>query len=202
MKRWLPERDNLIALVSAYVVFAATYLTINHYSVGRAAHRLFLPGEAQIPFVPEFEFLYGLGYVLPVLAAWQLPDAARRRQLLRALALTLLVAYSTYLAYPVYFERPALTEDSLATWLLALEYQDHSYNHFPSLHVATAWLIYFAIGDRPRCRRWLLAAVIGISLSTVFVKQHYIVDVVYGLALATASWMAVRERSAVWQRVT
>jgi hypothetical protein len=172
MTRWLPERRTLLALVSAYAVFTTTYLAINSLSVNRPSHRLFLPGEARIPFVPEFEFLYGLGYLLPILAAWQLRNASHRAQLLRALGLTLLIAYGSYLVFPVYIERPVFVPDSLSTRLLALEYRDYPYNNFPSLHVATAWLIYFAVGAQPFCRRWLLGLVIGISLSTLFVKQH------------------------------
>ncbi len=177
------------ALATAYVFFCATYLPINAFSVGRDAHILFLPGEQRIPFVPAFEFLYMAGYVLPVVAIWKMPDVRRLLQLIGAFFLTLAVAYTTYLLYPVYFERPVLEVDSLATFFLSIEYLDKSYNHFPSLHVAISWLIYFACSEGVRRRSLFLWLVIGISASTVFVKQHYIVDVVYGVALAATAWV-------------
>lgn len=175
-------------VLAAYALFAATYLSINAYSVGRPAATLFLPGERRLPFVPEWEYAYVLGYLLPSLSVFALPDARRLARLLRAFALTLLVAYTTYLLFPVYFERPTLHVDSLATFLLSLEYLDKSYNHFPSLHVALSWLVYFACRDWPRCRGWLLPVVLAISVSTLFVKQHYLVDVLCGAALAAAAW--------------
>jgi membrane-associated phospholipid phosphatase len=180
----------LAILVGAYAVFLATYLAIDAFSVGRAAHMLFLPGEERLPFAPEAEFVYALAYLLPVFAAWKLPDAARLRRLLIAFALTLIVAYATFLLYPVRFDRPAVDVHSVATWMVALEYRlDEPYNLFPSLHVAISWLAWLACRDQVRRRALFLAVVIGISISTVFVKQHYVVDVLAGAALAVAAWI-------------
>ena len=178
----------LVVLALAYGVFAATYLPINLFSRGRPARTLYLPGEAAIPFIPAFEFLYVLGYLLPVLAVFALPGPRELRRLLLAFGLTLLVAYGTYLLFPVWFERPDLRPDSLATWLLWLEYHDPSYNHFPSLHVGTSWLMYLACRRGTRFPAILLATVVGIGLSTLFVKQHYLVDVLFGVALASLAW--------------
>lgn len=177
-----------VLLAVLYAGFIATYLPINVLSVGRPARELYLPGEAGIPFVPEFEFLYALGYGLPLLVVVAVRDVATLRRLLAAFPLTLLIAYATYLALPVYLARPVLEPDSPATFLLSLEYHDPSYNHFPSLHVATAWLIYLACRAGVRRPRLLLALVAGVTVSTVFVKQHYLADLAYGVALARASW--------------
>jgi hypothetical protein len=38
-------------LAGLYVLFWATYMPINAFSVGRAAHTLFLPGEERLPFL-------------------------------------------------------------------------------------------------------------------------------------------------------
>jgi membrane-associated phospholipid phosphatase len=178
----------VVAFCAAYVLFVCTYLPINLYTVGRPAHTLYLPGEASLPFIPEFEFIYVLGYALPAVAVLAVPDARRFAQLVIAFLLTLAVAYTTYLLFPVYLERPELVPDSLATRMLALEYEDPSYNHFPSLHVALAVLAYLSCRDGLR-RRWpLLLWVVGVSISTLFIKQHYIADLVYGAALALGAW--------------
>ena len=72
---------------------------------------------------------------------------------------------------------------------MSLEYRDPSYNHFPSLHVAFVWLGWFA------CRRGLHYSVIyailavGVSVATMFVKQHYFLDLVYGFCLAWVAWL-------------
>lgn len=205
LARWVGTADGAIrrgrlaaVVLCGYVVFACTYLPINVFSIGRAAHRLWLPGEARIPLVPEFEYLYVLTYVLPLALVVWLPDVRRFRRAGLAFALMLAVAYATYLLFPVYLERPPLVVDSPATFLLALEYHDPSYNHFPSLHVAISWLVYFACREAVRRRDVFLVLVIGSSISTVFVKQHYVVDVLAGSALAWGAWVAAghRERRA------
>src|SRR2546422_8151784 len=123
-------------LALAYVGFGVTYLPINAFTEGRVTHTLFLPGERAIPLVPVFEFAYLLGYVLPLVVAWRRPDAARLARLAWAFGLTLAGAYTTYLLYPVYLQRPELTGHSLPTPLLAPQYLDKPYNHFSSLPVA------------------------------------------------------------------
>ena len=179
-------------LAGAYVLFAATYLPINAFSVGRPSHTLFLPGEEQLPFLPIFEYLYVLTYFLPLFLIVTIRDYAAFRRLAAAFLLTLLIAYTTYLLFPVYFERPHLEVSSLHTWLLSLEYRDKPYNHFPSLHVALSWLAVLASQVPPRTRIAMSLVATGISVSTIFVKQHYIADVVYGFAVAWIAWRIAR----------
>jgi membrane-associated phospholipid phosphatase len=68
-------------------------------------------------------------------------------------------------------------------------------NGLPSLHNAHIWLVFFVLlfnlrPDKANRRALLLApvAVIGvlISLSTLFCKEHYLVDVVFSVALVAA----------------
>jgi membrane-associated phospholipid phosphatase len=201
LERWMSDaegrlRKPRVAIVVAvcYALFTVTYVSINVFSVGRDAHTLFLPGEERLPFLPIFEYLYVLTYFVAVLIIATVRDYDRFRRLLRATGLTLLVAYATYFLFPVYFERPPLEVTSLHTWLLSLEYMDKPYNHFPSLHVAHSWLAVHAsqVSGRYRVGLWLLA--VCISVSTLFVKQHYIVDVLYGFALAGTTWWLARPR--------
>jgi len=184
------QRGRLFLLVLAgYAVFAVTYAPINHWSIGRPAHALYLPGEERVPFLPAFESLYVLTYVLPWVLVAVRPDFRVCARACLSFVLVLVVAYASYALFPVYLERPTLHVDSVATWLLALEYRDPSYNHFPSLHVALSWIVYLVTrGAAPRLGRVLLPVVLGISISTLFVKQHYVVDVVYGTLLAAVAW--------------
>ena len=195
LERWVSDADGhlrkgrfAVLVAACYVLFTVTYLPINAFSVGRNAHTLFLPGEERLPFLPIFEYLYVLTYFIGALLIATIRDYAAFRRLLRATGLSLLAAYTTYLLFPVYFERPHLEVSSLHTWLLSLEYLDKPYNHFPSLHVALSWLAVFASQVSGRSRIGLGVVAAGISVSTLFVKQHYIADVVYGFVLAWVAW--------------
>jgi membrane-associated phospholipid phosphatase len=179
-----------VVVATGYTFFLATYLPINAFSVGREAATLYLPGEARLPFIPEFEYLYALGYVLPVIAVLKIPTAEDMVQTLWAFVGTLAVAYTTYVVFPVYLERPALNVNSPATFLLSLEYRDYPYNHFPSLHVALVWLGYFACRAGLRRPAVYATLALGMTAGAVFVKQHYVVDLLYGFALAWTAWIS------------
>jgi membrane-associated phospholipid phosphatase len=201
LARWAGEpggrlRPRRLAVIIAggYVVFTATYVPINLFSVGRNAYTLFLPGEERLPFLPVFEYLYFLTYLIGPQLYWTVRDSATLARLLRATAMALATAYLTYLAFPVYLERPHLEVNSLHTWLLSVEYLDKPYNHFPSLHVTLSWLAVHAAQVSPRSRALLALLTTGISASTVFVKQHYIADVLYGFVLAWGTWWLAGRR--------
>jgi membrane-associated phospholipid phosphatase len=199
--RWVSDEDgrlhgrpHALVLAAAYVVFTATYLPINLFSVGREARTLFLPGEERVPFLPIWEYFYVLSYFVGALLYVTVRDWTTLARLLRATGAALFVAYTTYLVFPVYFDRPHLEADSLHSWLLSIEYLDKPYNNFPSLHVTLSWLAVFASQVSRSTRIALVLIAVAISVSTVFVKQHYIVDVVYGFALASLTWWLAASR--------
>ena len=87
---------------------------------------------------------------------------------------------------------------------------DTPMNVCPSIHVfnsVTLMLAYYrsAIFDAPR-RRWMRPAAmvlcVSISLSTILLKQHSVIDVVFGLLLALALdyGATVLQRSPVQRR--
>jgi membrane-associated phospholipid phosphatase len=56
---------------------------------------------------------------------------------------------------------------------------------FPSSHVAIAWCtVYFSFRYLPRIRWWHAAVATLLSISTVYGRYHYVVDVFAGLATA------------------
>lgn len=200
--RWLATDDGslrkrrfAIVLVGIYALFSGTYIPINLFSVGRHATVLYLPGEDRIPFLPIFEYLYVLTFLVPALLIVSVRTWERFVWLIRAFAIALVIAYSTYLIFPVYLERPNLEVTSLHTWLLSLQYLDKSYNHFPSLHVTLSWLAAQSAEGSGSFRTGVAVLAFGISIATVFVKQHYIVDVVFGYALAWGAWRCASARA-------
>ena len=54
--------------------------------------------------------------------------------------------------------------------------------------MALSWLAVFASPVSRRSRWALCVLAAAVSVSTVFVKQHYIVDVLAGFALAWVAW--------------
>jgi hypothetical protein len=66
----------------------------------------------------------------------------------------------------------------------------------PSLHMAAAWLSSLAT-RRTRAAPWAMAYVVAMGLSLVYSGEHYLVDALAGMAVASLSWFIVnRGRSA------
>jgi membrane-associated phospholipid phosphatase len=133
---------------------------------------------------PEWMFVYGSLYVfvivLPLLVVRQ-PDLLRRA--MQGYLLVMLVAYTGFLLYPTAAPRPvSLRVDGFSSWVLAIAYAvDPPYGCFPSLHVAYAFVSAFACGrvhGGVGIVAVLWAGLIGVS--TLFTKQHYLVDVIAG----------------------
>jgi membrane-associated phospholipid phosphatase len=170
-----------------------------------------------IPFAPAWAIFYlYLFYPLSALTmVWfTLVDYKRGYALAFSLILINLVADVVYMVFPVTTDiyRAALLAHPLvgnpfADAMYAHYAGDPSFNCFPSLHAAVATICAYAWYRYARVtgRRWVLGVAIGmivvavgVVLSTLFVKQHYIADEVAGIALALVigTWMF----DAFWKR--
>ncbi len=105
-----------------------------------------------------------------------------------ALSMTLvfLISFFFYAFLQTYVERPQLAGNDFFTQLMVQTYaSDNPFNDFPSLHVSLSTIL--AIHWWKVDRRIGLPVglwVVLIIMSTMFVKQHYVLDVVAGLILA------------------
>lgn len=182
-----PRTRRALIFAGTYVLYHFVYTVINRLNVGREAHQLFLPGEKSLPLVVPFAFVYAGGFLLPVVVLFVRLDAASFNRLLRAFWLTATAAFVVFVIFPVSLERPAIP-DVPGARLLRLIYVDQPNNDFPSLHVAVGWLVYLACRRITRWSTPLLIGVLAVSVSTVLVKQHYVVDVLGGIAFASVAW--------------
>ncbi len=94
---------------------------------------------------------------------------------------------------PEYFVR-----DNIFTQITAIVYRvDSPMNVLPSIHVFNTMAMFFGIRNSKAMERRPMLRIIGyvmtilIILSTMFLKQHSVVDVVCGLALSVLSYLFV-----------
>ncbi|WP_425446554.1 phosphatase PAP2 family protein [Dethiothermospora halolimnae] len=102
---------------------------------------------------------------------------------------TKLTCMLIFLIYPSYMVRPEITGDDIFSKLVLLTYEnDNPVNLFPSIHVLQAILTHVAIINLDKTKMWMkitsLVYMILVVFSTVFVKQHYFVDIIGGSVLA------------------
>lgn len=154
-----------------------------------------LPLDNAIPFCEWFVLFYCAWYPLLVAAGLYLllRDAPAFRRYMAFLAVTFFASVVIWLLLPNGQDlRPQVfPRENFPTALVAALYRiDTNTNVFPSVHVVGSAGAALAVWDSPRLRaqpllRWgvvLLAALICVS--TLFIKQHAILDVVSGLVLS------------------
>ena len=163
------------------------YIFIGNALVGREFHVPETALDRAIPLAPAWSVVYGSLFLVAVLPAFVVHRQELIQRTIKAFLFAWLFSYAVFVAYPTYTPRPeAVIQDGFFTWVLVAIYStDVEYNCFPSLHVAQAFLAAFAC-DRVHRGVGKVAFVWAalVALSTLLTKQHYVLDVVAGTALA------------------
>lgn len=162
---------------------------------------MYVPLDDWIPFCEWFIIPYVVwyGYLAAMHIYLLLTDVPAFRRLMWFQIATYAVAVAVFLLYPTCQElRPAVfPRENLLTRLVAGIYSiDTNTNVCPSLHCVGSAAVAIAAFDAPKLRRGLwrpaiAAMAVLISISTVFVKQHSVMDVFWGLVLSLAGYLLV-----------
>ena len=192
-----------IGLSVAFLLFFELYYPLNAFTIGRPTFVPLTDLDASIPFIPAFVFAYISIYYICVVPAFLFRSQWILRRSIAAFTTMSVVSFTIFLAVPVEMVlRPPLAGgDDFPTWLLAMIYAvDEPFNCCPSLHVGLALMGAFTIScvdDTFGKIAWVDALLV--CLATLFIKQHYLIDIVVGFVVAYGSfwyWIG-RHRSAL-----
>ena len=182
----------LVALVPLYIFIPALWPPDARYVPELALDRT-------IPVVPAWALVYGALYafliLLPIFVVRE--DAHIRRTVFAYLFIWITAYVFFFILYPTEAPRPdRVIGEGFAVWgLSALYSSDPPYNCFPSLHVAHSFVS--ALACLRVHRRLTVGATVCatlVALSTLFTKQHYVVDVVGGILLALTAYLIFLRR--------
>ena len=182
-----------VLLIPAILGTNLIYEQLNH-----GPSRIFLqtPLDRALPVVPIFAIPYVS--LIPYIGVSLLVFLFLRVRVYRSAAITMIVvwfiSYACYFFLQSYIARPNISgTDPFSGLIRSIYANDQPYNDFPSLHTSLSTII--AIHWWRIDRRLGIAAAIWTALivaSTVLVKQHYLADVIGGLALAgSTSWLLI-----------
>lgn len=172
------------------------YVVLNNSS--REVNSLVTYIDKATPLLKIFVVPYVIWY--PFIIATMLYLCVKDRSVyfktLLSYVLGLIFCYMTYLVFQTYVPRPVLVGDDIFTKLLTMVYNaDQPFNAFPSIHVLSSFLMIKAI-SMSKAKNWANQIIIYsnsiiIILSTLFVKQHVILDVISGILVAEVIYRLV-----------
>ncbi len=147
--------------------------------------------DESIPFIPEFVYFYYIWYLLVFFVPFVIYLYSKKHFIRYALAAVIgnIIVAACYIIYPAAIIRASFEVNNLSTYIVDLTYRfDYPVtNCFPSSHCFFAFLFIFAtygLKEIKLCYRiglWLTS--IMIVLSTLFIKQHVLIDVIGALIL-------------------
>jgi membrane-associated phospholipid phosphatase len=176
------------------------YFGVGHAHVARSTEILRTALDDAIPFLPFTVWFYAPVYPAILVAA--LVGFRSRVTFHRALVgmgIVMVVALAGHVLVKAEYPRPLLHppfHNLSEAFLAAVQSTDPPANVFPSLHVAhSSSLALLVHRDNPRLGGPLIVLAALLALSTLTTKQHFIVDVIAGLALAAGVRTWVLRRS-------
>ena len=197
-----------LKLLSGWLVYFALYFATENLIPVSACHVIHCKIDDMIPFNEYFLLFYCWWYVLIVISLgyFLLYDIRKFKELQVFIMITQAIAMFVYIVYPsVQLLRPAvMPHDNFLCSLMSFIYRfDTPTGVCPSLHVAysigiaAVWCNY-----RDASWRWkafVVASVVVICISVVFVKQHSFIDVVAAIPVGMIAYVLVYGKHSIVQ---
>ena len=187
-----------IGLAASYfAIIWPLYIMINHTAAFHhlTYHVLKIRLDEIIPFQPRWIFAYASMYAIVAVPFLFIRSNYAYLRMWFSLTMVGVIAYFIFLLYPTYdVLRPVSHPGTFSSFFLGLDNKhDSPYNCFPSLHVGfsmtAAWWVFFIAKKKVGVP--VLIWGILVSVSVLFVKEHYFADLVGGMLLSTAVSLAL-----------
>ncbi|MCH1627331.1 phosphatase PAP2 family protein [Ferdinandcohnia quinoae] len=189
MKKYIKKAPYLLFLL-VIPLLAIIYTLLNNRA--NNAVDISTTFDQAIPFLPIFiiPYIIWYAYIFCYLIYFCFKDTTVFIKSLILITMGELVCFVIYYFFQTTVPRPTLSGDGFLTMLVQWIYSnDQPYNCFPSIHVLTTFVIMLASINikNKHILNTISIHVIGslIILSTLFVKQHVIFDMIGSMLLVT-----------------
>ncbi len=194
MRNFLKKYNHAVFILY-FFIYLPCFLLLEKYVTDYTI--IHCPIDSMIPFVEFFIIPYDLWF-LYIATSYLFFFFASKKEFVR-MASFLTIGMTLFLIISAVFPnglpadfRPdldALGRDNIFIDIVRILYgSDTSTNVFPSIHVFNSLGVHIAIHKTDKLPKWIKAAslilCILICMSTVFLKQHSIIDVIGGMVLA------------------
>lgn len=192
LEQRIEKASRWTVLIIAHVIFYPLYLATNRFPVFEPSTLPLLFKEEFVPYLGWTAFVYNSFLIQLPLAIFVVPKNAGYGRAVTSAIGMIFTHFIIFFLFPTTYPRP---EGNGGCWVMVLVHLfDTPNNCFPSLHVATATyaslVVWRTMGVKPGIA--MLSWSVLVSVSTLTTKQHYLLDVFSGWALAAAFVMFVK----------
>jgi membrane-associated phospholipid phosphatase len=183
--------ERLAITIGVATLFIGGYFLVAYSVHPERISELPIPLDQRVPFIPQAIWIYLSLYPAALIPLFVVRCERLFRRTAIAYAIVISISLIFFESYPVTSARLRASTTVLSVarpsdWLVAKLYMiDPPYNLFPSLHLSIALLAAISAWKAKRLYGAVVYVSVGpLAMSVCAVKQHFVLDVVGGLALA------------------
>ncbi|MGG4266887.1 phosphatase PAP2 family protein [Peribacillus simplex] len=179
------------------VITSSIYSVINQ-STGHAVDVTTII-DREIPFIKEFvvPYLLWYPYLYGLLLYYCFVDRKHYFVALGSLLSGKLICFLVYSLWQSTVPRPEVVGNDIFAHLMRIVYShDQPVNCLPSIHVLTTFIMMIVVHKRKEQHKWEYISVTTVGtliiLSTLFTKQHAVLDALAGILLACGVYPSIQ----------
>jgi membrane-associated phospholipid phosphatase len=198
--RFFDRKDKIWVGPLGIIAFVVFYMLPNHFNIFEPSYIHLFSFEELIPFIDWTVWIYMSDYLYIAIVFVLLKDKDNMNRIYYSQIILLMVSMFIFFLLPVQYPRPEVEYIGISGELVRILFSaDTPGNACPSIHVAMTFLAGFGfLKERKHLFSWFMIWAVLISLSTLTVKQHYLLDIIAGLSMAIIFY--VLGRKFIYQR--
>lgn len=198
-KKYFPLVSMLV-----FPILGMMYAWTNGPNENQEVSQLITSIDTAIPFIKYFALPYSVWifYIYVCLVYFFFKDPSYYYRGLLTYIVCALTCYMIYSVFQTTVPRPEIVGNDPFDLLMRFIYnRDEPFNCFPSIHCFSSYMVMRLVWTSPFRNKWNMILITGMSttiiLSTLFVKQHVILDVFSAILLVelVLPMIVVLERS-------
>lgn len=183
------KKKCLISIILLLIIQALLYYLTK--LIQEPPHLIGTSFDKSFPFCKYFVFIYNSWYPFLIISWYILykKDKLVYKRFYVASVISMLIANIIFIIYPSTIDRASFIVNDLASFILNITYMlDTPINCLPSMHCMFCFTTLYAITQSKlnfRSKLVIIIYLILIILSTLFIKQHVIYDVLLAFVIST-----------------
>lgn len=180
--------QSFLWMIVSYLIFIFFYKIAGIYASNlESVPSFYFPWEKNIPFISWLVIPYMSSGIFFVIIFFLCKTKESLYILVKQINSITIISSISFFIFPLKFafEKPEIKNSFLSIFFQFLERMDNSFNQCPSLHISYAvlFVIVFQKEIKSKIKYIFHIWFLLMGLSTVFIYQHHIIDIIFALLL-------------------